>query len=191
MDVNNFGPFDADVWGTFSDWIIAAATVGSIILLVKTLRSQTSVQILQLRVTRIENEKFRVENLPKFEIKISNVVYGDTTQERFELSVLFNIYLLKNSAVNAKIIATPSHGQITNSDAIQSRITLTEQSKQPFKIIIMVNKTTYTEIGLRILLNMTFCDMVGNKYSQDFTFDNTFTNNQIIQDAYPTLLNPL
>jgi len=50
--------FDPTVWGTVSDWIVAMATIFSLFFLIMTLRSQISVQKMQIKLLNIENARF-------------------------------------------------------------------------------------------------------------------------------------
>jgi len=61
-------PFIADVWGTFSDWAMVIVTGLTLYFIVKTFRSQQHVQNLQLKMTLIENERYRFEIMPKFNV---------------------------------------------------------------------------------------------------------------------------
>jgi len=63
MNINNWVPFAAEVWGTVSDWAMVAVTALTAYFLVKTFRSQQKVQILQQDITDIEKERYRVEYL--------------------------------------------------------------------------------------------------------------------------------
>nr|WP_121269850.1 hypothetical protein [Pedobacter schmidteae] len=64
MDLNNFGPFSAEVWGTFSDWmmVVVIAVTGFLIWL--TFRSQTRVQKLQQISAGIEQSRYESEIRP-------------------------------------------------------------------------------------------------------------------------------
>lgn len=53
MDINNFDPFNSEVWGTFSDWAMVSVTGLTALLLLKTLRSQIKVQELQQKMFEI------------------------------------------------------------------------------------------------------------------------------------------
>ncbi|MXV52460.1 hypothetical protein GS399_15905 [Pedobacter sp. HMF7647] len=47
-DINHFGPFSSDVWGTVGDWSIVTATVVTGIIIFKTLRLQYKSDQLQI-----------------------------------------------------------------------------------------------------------------------------------------------
>ena len=49
MDLNNFGPFDAQVWGTFSDWILIIVTGLTVIYLIRTFHSQQELKRIEIK----------------------------------------------------------------------------------------------------------------------------------------------
>jgi hypothetical protein len=68
MDINNFGPFNADTWGSVSDWTMVIVTALTAWYLYKTLTSQTIVQGLQQKLTDIEGLRVKYEIMPQFEM---------------------------------------------------------------------------------------------------------------------------
>jgi hypothetical protein len=53
MNINDFGPFSANVWGTVSDWIMVSVTTLTALFLIKTFKSQKKVQLMQQSITDI------------------------------------------------------------------------------------------------------------------------------------------
>jgi len=64
FELNNFGPFQSEVWGNVSDWLVFFATVGTGLLIWRTLNSQ-------LKIQEFENIRLKRELLPKFYCKYS------------------------------------------------------------------------------------------------------------------------
>ncbi|BAU55257.1 hypothetical protein [Mucilaginibacter gotjawali] len=56
LDINNFGSFSSEVWGTVSEWAMVGVTSLTAFYLFKTLKSQQDVQ-------RTQNELFKIESL--------------------------------------------------------------------------------------------------------------------------------
>jgi len=54
LDLNNFGPFRADVWGTVSDWIIVLISTFTLFFLYHTLKSQRKATESQAEATRLQ-----------------------------------------------------------------------------------------------------------------------------------------
>ncbi|MBU7569984.1 MAG: hypothetical protein KAF41_04970 [Flavobacterium sp.] len=61
MDINNFGPFNSDVWGTVSDWTMVIMTGLTAYFLIKTFREQK-------RATDIEHERYVDQIKPTFKL---------------------------------------------------------------------------------------------------------------------------
>jgi len=80
MNINNFGPFNADVWGSVSDWAMVAVTFYTLRYLRDTLKSQKDVQSLQQENTRIEQYKHRSSLKPTF--ALDAVTFKDDTIEQ-------------------------------------------------------------------------------------------------------------
>lgn len=82
MDINNFGPFQSEIWGTFSDWTLVLVTFGTLRYLVKTFKAQSAsldiqqktlesqllVQQSQQQSTDIEQRRFESEIRPDVQI---------------------------------------------------------------------------------------------------------------------------
>ncbi|WDF79531.1 hypothetical protein PQ469_05880 [Mucilaginibacter sp. KACC 22773] len=62
MAINNFGPFQSDVWGTVSDWITILVYLITAYFIYKTLRSQLAIQ-------RIESNRASREIRPYFSLE--------------------------------------------------------------------------------------------------------------------------
>ncbi|MBB5438642.1 hypothetical protein HDC92_002323 [Pedobacter sp. AK017] len=85
MDINNFGPFDSKVWGTFFDCTMVVVTSFTLIYLIKTFKAQSSslsiqqktlesqlaVQKAQQLATEIEQRRFESEIRPDVKIEAS------------------------------------------------------------------------------------------------------------------------
>lgn len=86
MDINNFGPFDSDVWGTVSDWFVAIVTAVSIYFLRRTLNSQNETQKLQSSVTNLEFQRYRQSIMPKWGLLINS--FQDLKKTMMSISIL-------------------------------------------------------------------------------------------------------
>jgi hypothetical protein len=98
--INNFGPFQADVWGTVSDWMIFLATSCTGLFIYFTLRSQTKVQNLQQELLIIEKGRYRKQFEPEFIVEGNNEW---TSQNPINLITL-SVRLIKNTAYNIRIV---------------------------------------------------------------------------------------
>lgn len=95
MDINNFGPFRSDVWGTVSDWALVLFTMGTITGVFLTYRSQQ-------RLFNLERFKLREASRPEFELSIE-MSDAEVVENRFNLRIKFLFTLRLNRANNVKI----------------------------------------------------------------------------------------
>ena len=104
MDINNFGPFNADVWGSVSDWFVALVTLTTAYYLYKTLKSQLKVQ--ELGQTALEFERIRVtrETRPEFKVNVSEVFIDqyEDGEPKINVAVQF-INIAPHSAFNVDV----------------------------------------------------------------------------------------
>jgi hypothetical protein len=184
MNINNWGPFDAGVWGTVSDWAMVIVTLGTAIVLVKTLRSQKEGQRLQQFITDIESERYRIEYLPKFEIaagNINNVVIGATIRS----TVHFKLKLLENEAKEVNVIGKHGTGRIQN--ILISVGTIGQH--MPIQVVypvteydlyftVLPNTILFPNEGCYFFFALTFKDSIGNGYEQlcSISFKEAFLN---------------
>jgi|GEM_PF-5301439 len=99
--INDFGPFQSDVWGTVSDWIIVLVTACTGLFIYLTLRSQTKVQSLQQELLKIEKFRYRKQFEPEF-IITSHSEW--TSEPQKKLIVSLSIQLTKNTAYSIRIV---------------------------------------------------------------------------------------
>jgi len=170
MDINNFGPFDSDVWGTVSDWIILLVTIITGLLIWFTLKSQMEVQKIQLGLAVIENEVYRRSKLPQFEISASKTlieVHTDPIRSEFTVEIELSNSDCKtsslsfSSATSSIINPTPEGVASELLSEISSIKTLPVAANTPIE--------TFETEGCVINGELRFEDMVGNEYSQKFS----------------------
>lgn len=90
--------FNAEVWGTVSDWMVIAITVVTAVYLYRTLKSQMEVQKMQQEITQIETHIFRERIRP-----ILNILDQEYDPTRFKIS--FKISIQQNSLKHPKFIS--------------------------------------------------------------------------------------
>lgn len=62
-------PFQAEVWGTASDWLMIVITIASLWYIRNTLKSQQEVQRQQTQITEIESKRARRDIRPKVDLE--------------------------------------------------------------------------------------------------------------------------
>lgn len=84
MEIINFVAFNADVWGTVSDWIIVIVTSSTAIYLVKTFKSQKTIEDLQQELNKYESIRITSEMQPLFSVQLTSH-NNDTVEEEGEV----------------------------------------------------------------------------------------------------------
>ena len=100
FDVNNFGPFNAEVWGTTSDWFMFAVTGITAIYLIKTFRSQKEVQRLQQEVTSIEIARHKSEIMPIFKVELADSCFVKEKAGVLSIQADFRVKLERSNVAN-------------------------------------------------------------------------------------------
>ncbi len=103
--LDRYGKFDADIWGTVSDWIMVIVTFVTAIFLYATLKSQNSVQQMQQKLFEIEmyNHRQSIKPYLTFTAYIDNIIKNGLTQSyTINLRFAFN----KGEARNVQIKET-------------------------------------------------------------------------------------
>jgi hypothetical protein len=184
MDINNFGPFRADVWGSFSDWVMVGVTSLTAIYLIKTFRSQKKVQLLQQSITDIENERYRIEYLPKFEITTVNIVNA-TIETGIRSTVHFKLKLEKNEAKELTVTGKQGIGVIQTVSLSIKHVgqhmpipVVYPATEYDLHFTVLPNTVLFQNEGCYFFFSLTFTDSIGNKYEQlsSTTFKDVFLN---------------
>lgn len=172
MDVNYFGNFQADVWGTVSDWIMILVTIITAGFLYFTLRSQQISLKLQQDLISIEKFNHRVKIMPKFSLKIKIEQYS-LNGDIMTLSFSFRLINNNNLAINAIFTITDEEKIIQNID----RNPYKHNKVQPNDVFLFSN-TLVKKVGIsqgepvfwiQMDMKVEFSDIEGNKYIQKFS----------------------
>ncbi len=195
FDVNNFGPFNSDVWGSVSDWLMLGATVLTAIYLIRTFKSQEDVQRQQQTITNIEINRHRLEILPRFEVDLKNFSDADNPIEEDGDMLMIHIDLIfdvvdPNIAYNVefrferleeswKFLGRPEfkYPEVKPSD--HPSFTLEYRDKIKPNEIFRFN--TYFDIIIE------YYDFIGNKYKQKITYTSYETDHGVKAD-FPVLI---
>jgi len=168
MDINNFGPVNAEVWGTVSDWVMVGVTGLTAFFLWKTLKSQLKVQEAQLKITQIENQRFIMDQKLQFDI---DIIKKEIYQQGDEIiSGVFDLeFLLQNS--NCLICEIEIDSKNTNLTIAANQVLkfdeLIKESILPVHFISEMPRGQYENEEGNILITVRFVDYIGNKYKQN------------------------
>jgi hypothetical protein len=177
-NINNFGPFNADVWGNVTDWLIFALTALTARYLYKTLQSQLEVQKQQEKSTAIENERFRFEHMPVFYSTTSPIQdYEANTNNK-------NFSYVGLSLQGSHCKDLTAHAEMARHDPnfglrweVEYMPYLQKGKSYGVKIYFDSNGADINEYigGLNIVLD--FKDVINNRYRQIMQF--SVSNNEI------------
>lgn len=182
MDINNFGPFDAAVWGTVTDVIITAVTIITAVYLYKTFKSQIAVQKMQQSLTEIENERYRIEHKPIFEIVPSEIKEIGKKEQDSKSLVSFKLKLIKNDAKDIEVSPRSGTANIDQISLGKNHIGITMPvsniyTPDEFDLHFHVSTLSvlYDSEGGYFFFHLNFRDTLGNTYIQEFavTFHQT------------------
>ncbi len=95
MDINNFGPFQAGVWGNLSDWVMIVVTTITGIYLILTFRSQ---QLLK----KVELLKYVDSIKPDFNLEVTSRNY-DNSGPKINVEVSLLVTNLKALAIDVTL----------------------------------------------------------------------------------------
>ncbi|SFH51528.1 hypothetical protein [Pedobacter insulae] len=146
MEINNFGPFDSDIWGTVADWVIACVTLGTGIFLVLTFKEQQKTNLF----TRVQMKR---QILPKFIIQHKN---GHN-----ELS-------LTNAPAIEINIESVKDGIFEN--GFYEHLENFEVHHHPI-VLPVLNEALIFDNGREDIINISFSDMEGSRYSQTIYYE--------------------
>lgn len=149
-------PFQANVWGTASDWATVVATVVGLIYIIRTFRSQIEVQQSQVTLLQMETDRFVDEKKPHFEVE--NIEY--TGEQVDSDNPNFAVLLKKNGQLDGLELKIAAHGFV-----IENNSPLKAYKEHERLSILYYKKTTETPTN-NFHCFITFKDRYGNRYRQ-------------------------
>jgi len=167
MDLSIFR-FQADVWGTVSDW--AAVTVYAITgyLIYKTLKSQKEVQQTQNKLLRIEQLRLRENFKPN--LKYSRVELGGKLGDETKVMVSIAVRnVSENPALNFNIVHEDTRG---GTFVIAKPMRRTLKLDEEYEVLnFVIDKKDDKNLDCRIYFSVEYEDVAGTKYTQTVLFD--------------------
>lgn len=167
MALFNF-TFQADVWGTVSDWVMIVVTLATAYFLWQTLKSQKEVQQTQNRLLKIEQLKLREDFKPN--LKYNRVELGgrlsDETKSIISIAVK-NINI--SPAINFNIIHEATHGgTFVIAKPIRQTLNLNDEHEV---LNFVINDKKEENLDRTIYFTVEYNDVAGTKYTQTVRFD--------------------
>jgi hypothetical protein len=180
MNVNSLALLDASVWGTVSDWVMIAVTTGTLYFILRTFRSQLKVQQLQQQYTNIENEKFRLEVVPSFDLKISQKTFEREPGEIITL-LLIDLELLYHECRDLKIgISSFIYKPVLKAVFPDAGAHLAAGTHRILTVECRADERTFDAVGLNLTVGLIYKDVIGNGYVMNIMINLNFADLEII-----------
>lgn len=176
MDINNFGPFNAEVWGTVSDWSIAFITIITALLLYSTFKSQINVQKNQQRITDIESERFRIEYKPILQLTVDTIT-NKTLETHTQSYIHISLKIIENDCKDLNILVQNNVSTVDNVSVSKNHTGLAfpiDYIYQPDNYDLHFTISSLTQLfpheGATLWFFLEFDDVIGNSYRQEFIY---------------------
>ncbi len=179
-------PFLSGVWGTAADWTMVVVTALTLIYLILTLKSQRDIQRLQLKVTRIENERFIADQKLNFHVQATPTT--NYVAEPLQIFVEFKIKLLNGNCTNLKIFKEDKRCKVFWDE--ENKYEFPKMYIDEIKILkaqIGVDRDTFVDQGCYVGLTLLFDDRVENTFAQRIHV-NANLDAFDVQNTDPTLM---
>lgn len=167
--------FNPDVWGTVSDWFIFGVTALTGYGVYQTLKSQTKTLKLQTKINKHDSLRLRKEIKPVFELKETFTERNLITDYEVSLEIWFtNIgdYEAKNVEVNVKTSGFQTKWDVHPTLPFSKGVV---DQKEGIRFTLFGDLTefktgTASLTIATITLQLTFTDIKGNPYVQEYFF---------------------
>lgn len=168
MDINHFGSLLPEVWGTVSDWVYIVVTTATLYFIYRTFRSQIEVQRMQLKMTSIENERYRVESLPVFEAEMMEDEPNQLNKsaDPMKLFVTIGFGLKKNECKNLKLKVSSDMAKSLDWTHLVGNFDYIMAGGANLIDVLVTKKDEENPYMFPIELDFQYEDMVGNHYKQ-------------------------
>jgi len=189
MAINNFGPFNAEVWGTVSDWVVVAVTTTTAFFIYRTFRSQISVQRNQQYITDIEGERFRIEYKPKLQLGVQEVI-NKTEGASVKSNIRVFLSIVEKDCKNLNIETPPNTSTVESVSISKDGIGLSSSidyvyAPNNYNLHFKVSSIAaiFPYEGGSLFFFLHFEDIIGNRYRQEYRYifkeqlEQTFTKN--------------
>ncbi|KEQ31213.1 hypothetical protein N180_02900 [Pedobacter antarcticus 4BY] len=176
--------------GSVADWVMVGVTIITAIYLILTFRSQRIVQKAQQHITLIENERYRIEHIPIFDLSIATEPHGNKINGHRILYSKLKIILLKNNARNLYISFHCVDAKINSpyEKRIQLEIIASGNYIHDLELSISTTLERLNQGNLTLDITLTFEDLIGNEYEQCYDYSLGFVNCNLQKDPMPTYL---
>lgn len=165
MNINHFGPLSPEVWGSVSDWLNITVTAITLYFIYRTFRSQVEVQQMQLKVTNIENERFRKECLPVFQAEILEDQPAQPANPK-ELLISIGFGLKKGECRNLTLAVESNMAKSLTWNHLAGNFQYLMAGGANLIDVLVTKNNEDEPYMFPVTLDFLYEDMVGNLYKQ-------------------------
>ncbi|GEM_PF-2814130 len=186
MDINNFGIFHSEVWGTVSDWVMVVVTTLTAIFLYFSLKSQRQVQKMQQSLTIIEQNNYLHKIRPDFKCKI---IWKEKLEDYFQ--AWLEVEILDNIPFNLSYAFVQTSNDFKDISGHKGQIDAQSNQVGSNLHFAFKFKNLAHERGLIGSLDILFEDSIGTIYKIKFLLISTEENCKKagpMVESFPTFL---
>ena len=157
--------------GSIADWMMVFISIFTAVFLILNFKSQLIIQKAQLKVTAIENERYRNEILPRIKLSPKGIEFDHRTPV-YTIAPNFEFIMEENACKKFTMIVL-KHTDCSFTwpiDYIFTSPTLLKNDTVIFKPLITFTAETYENSKAIIYFEIKFYDFIDNYYRQDFIF---------------------
>jgi hypothetical protein len=160
MDVNNFEPFYAEVWGTVSDWLMLIVTTFTLYFLYKNLEAQKKALQTQIEVSEVEAKNHAITDKQYLRSILPIITFEQIILEQMFEQYYINFKVYQNPAFSIQII-DKQDAEYNRMPPVPSNLPI------GYSFNVGVTEEQKSEHNLRKLFTLLFSDVDGNTYTQE------------------------
>ncbi|SEL23514.1 hypothetical protein [Parapedobacter koreensis] len=159
-------PFDANVWGTASDWVMIFVTAITAYYLYQSLKSQREIQLMQQKVTKIEEYDYLMKIKPNFKISIDRSTIKPKNLSGPQIVNCLAILEAENhTAINVKVLIRTYINNELQAEYDESF----DRYEPKYGNVLKIDQFEVKRDGsdkFHITYNITYDDIEGNSYKK-------------------------
>jgi len=157
--------FAVEIWGTVSDWVMVAVTMGTAYYLYKTLRSQQEVQQTQNELFKIESIRFKESIKPILKYVASTNMMHPVEENKEILTIQVTNNTSSTALDISKIVSgSEQTRQIFIPMGFDNTRTHLTKDDRPILFHFLIDSKS--QLSKYVTFNVTYSDIAGTKYKQ-------------------------
>lgn len=158
-------PFDVNVWRTVSDWVMIFVTAITAYYLYQSLKSQREIQLMQQKVTKMEEYDYLMKIKPDFKISIDRSTIKPNLSGPQIVNCLAILEAENHTAINVKILIRTYINNELRAEFDESF----DRREPKYGIALKIDQFEVKRDGsdnFHITYNTTYEDIEGNPYKK-------------------------